>query len=262
MPQISQINNNSKENIICKNCGNSFIGNYCNICGQKANTFKLNYREFILDSLNAFNFEKGLLYTFKELTLRPGVTIREYIKGKRQYHYGPLQYLLITLAIATALSLFFKISLEPITNDLNKVAEFTFKNSVISFFLVFFNKYLEVSLLGVIPFISFYSKRIYRLSRLNYTEHLVLNLYIFGHIVAIYIILTPLNTLSNGLFFLAFFICAIPYLIWSYYRFFFIGIKGIFRTIYILIISYIVYAVFIIILLLIYCIITNRQKIF
>jgi hypothetical protein len=76
---------------ICKNCNHTFEGNYCNNCGQAANTHKLTMH-FIWHDLQhgLFHFDNGIFYTIKQLVTRPGHTIREFINGKRVRHFKPL----------------------------------------------------------------------------------------------------------------------------------------------------------------------------
>lgn len=82
--------------IVCKNCSNEVSGNFCSNCGQRTNTHKLNMH-FVLHDLQhgLFHFDKGILYTAKELLTRPGHTIREYLEGKRVRHFQPLSFVIV-----------------------------------------------------------------------------------------------------------------------------------------------------------------------
>src|SRR5437588_8936861 len=82
--------------IICKNFGSQVSGNFCGSCGQRADTHKLNMH-FILHDLQhgLFHFDKGVLYTTKQLLTRPGHTIREFLEGKRVRHFQPLSFVIV-----------------------------------------------------------------------------------------------------------------------------------------------------------------------
>ena len=55
--------------------------------------------KFILNKfLLAFDFDTGFLLTIKELTIRPGKTIRKYIEGDRKI-YDPIKFLTIVLVL-------------------------------------------------------------------------------------------------------------------------------------------------------------------
>jgi len=82
--------------IICKNCDSQVPGNFCGSCGQRADTHNLNMH-FILHDLQhgLFHFDKGVLYTTKQLLTRPGHTIREFLDGKRVRHFQPLSFVIV-----------------------------------------------------------------------------------------------------------------------------------------------------------------------
>lgn len=88
----------------CKNCGNIFEGNYCNICSQRAETHRITWHELAHHLPHAlFHADKGLFYSIKELIFRPGHTIRDYISGKRVCHFNPLVFLILVGSFATLL---------------------------------------------------------------------------------------------------------------------------------------------------------------
>src|SRR5699024_1307846 len=81
---------------ICKNCENKFKGNFCNHCGQKAKIGKIN-SAFFLKELGGsiFYTDKGFFFTIKELAVRPGKAIKEFIDGKRIIYFKPISFVLI-----------------------------------------------------------------------------------------------------------------------------------------------------------------------
>mgnify|MGYP006179009015 CR=1 FL=1 len=82
--------------IICKNCGHIYSGQFCNNCGQPSDTHKLNLHFIWHDLQHAFlHFDKGVLFTAKELFTRPGNSIREFIEGKRVKHFKPISLVII-----------------------------------------------------------------------------------------------------------------------------------------------------------------------
>lgn len=58
-----------------------------------------------------FHADRGLWYSIKELTIRPGRTLRDYLEGKRIKHFNPFLFLVIAGGLATAL--FFNLHLQP-----------------------------------------------------------------------------------------------------------------------------------------------------
>jgi hypothetical protein len=82
--------------VICKNCGHQFQGRFCNICGQEADTGRIDWHVVLHHLPHAFfHTDNGLLHTLKEMTTRPGHTIREYIQGKRVDHFNPFLFVIL-----------------------------------------------------------------------------------------------------------------------------------------------------------------------
>ena len=91
--------------IICKNCGHIYSGQFCNNCGQPSDTHKLNLHFIWHDLQHAFlHFDKGVLFTAKELFTRPGNSIREFIEGKRVKHFKPISLVIILATLYGVLS--------------------------------------------------------------------------------------------------------------------------------------------------------------
>lgn len=84
----------------CKNCGTLLTDTYCGRCRQSAKTtcltLKLVYREFVLQFIGA---DRGFIYTIRQLTIRPELMVREYVREKRQPYIKPFQYFLIFLTL-------------------------------------------------------------------------------------------------------------------------------------------------------------------
>ena len=75
----------------CKNCDKIVDGNFCAHCGQNIKVDKLNLPNFLTEvSDSVFQLNGGLFYTIKELFVRPGHTIREFLIGRRKGHFKPI----------------------------------------------------------------------------------------------------------------------------------------------------------------------------
>ena len=86
--------------MICKNCDHDFDGDYCNNCGQKSTVQNINFK-FLIDEISntVFQVNRGLFFTVKELFVRPGHSIREFLNGKRKQHFKPLAFVLVVSTI-------------------------------------------------------------------------------------------------------------------------------------------------------------------
>lgn len=85
---------------VCKNCRNTFQGNYCPHCGQNRHTPHFTIRNAFQNILSGFfNIDHGFSRNLIELLYRPGYMIRDYLKGKRVHYYKPFQTLFVLAAL-------------------------------------------------------------------------------------------------------------------------------------------------------------------
>jgi len=207
--------------MICKNCGHSFEGNFCNDCGQSSTVRRIDFKFLLHEIPNGiFHLNRGFLFTIKELSVRPGHTIREFVVGKRIQNYKPISYFLVASAlyviathlmgrntfIADFVSGFTMGMTEQDQSSGAEVINWITKNQT------------YVTLL-FIPLFSFASYIAFIKSGYNYFEHLVLNLYITGQQMLIYLILSFVITKDSILIVLPILIGMI-YNIWAYFQFF------------------------------------------
>lgn len=83
----------------CDNCGNTFTGNFCNLCGQTAKVSRFTFRSGIQTIFSDLtSLDRGFVRTLGELIYRPGYLISDYIAGKRVRYFRPFQMLFILAA--------------------------------------------------------------------------------------------------------------------------------------------------------------------
>lgn len=92
---------------ICKKCDSEFEGNYCSNCGHPQKLERINGRYILSEISSVLNFQKGILYTIKELIIRPGRNINVFISEDRNRLVKPIMFILITSLIYTIIVSFF-----------------------------------------------------------------------------------------------------------------------------------------------------------
>lgn len=149
---------------ICINCETKTIGKYCHNCKQKTDTKRLGVAHFIQEDIihGALHFDKGLLFTLKEILLRPAVVAQNYIQGKRARYYN-FFYLSLILIGFTILLKPLKESPIPTSNNPNYLESMQFAAKNIKFILLSF-----------IPFFALSSRIVYRKVRYNFAEHAII----------------------------------------------------------------------------------------
>jgi len=78
---------------VCKSCGNTFHGLFCNLCGEKVlEPADRSLKAFFSNVLIALSFaDNKFLKTLRMIIVRPGLLSREYADGRRVMYLRPLQ---------------------------------------------------------------------------------------------------------------------------------------------------------------------------
>ena len=155
----------------CLNCSNAVTENFCGSCGQKTTVHRYSFKHFIEHDLihGIWHVDNGILFTIRELFTRPGHSIREFNNGKRVGYFSFVTLLLLILGISHFLGEYAQIKISDLMPEsskgaINEVQEFT-------------KKYPKSMLLVTIPFYSIFSFLWFKKTKLNLTEHFVLNSY-------------------------------------------------------------------------------------
>ena len=93
----------------CKKCQHKVSGNFCSQCGQALHLKRINSHFIVHEIEHVLHFERGLLFTIKELLIRPGKTVRNYLTEDRSRLVKPLMFLIIASLIYTLVEHYFKI---------------------------------------------------------------------------------------------------------------------------------------------------------
>jgi len=241
--------------MICKNCENNFEGKFCNNCGQKSNTKRVNFNYLINEiSTSFFQVNHGIFFTIKELTLRPGKSIKDFLNGKQKQHFKPLAFVLLTSTIYIVIAYLFgeKTYLGALFSGLSDgIAANSETKELLEFQNVLnwlSNNFTYLTLL-LLPLFSLASYLFFIKEKYNYFEHLILNFYIKGQQTVIYIVFYLLFMLFKIELDhpLGFFIIILPflYVFWTFIQFF---NKKTLSTILLTIFTYILFYIFILII--------------
>lgn len=92
----------------CKKCGTEFCGNYCPECGNPKKLQRIDRKYITNQVASVLNFDRGILYTIKELLIRPGITVKNFIVEDRNRIVKPVMFILIASLIYTLLRQIFQ----------------------------------------------------------------------------------------------------------------------------------------------------------
>lgn len=185
----------------CKNCSFEFEGKFCPKCGQKSKTGRITIRQVFNEARQHFiHFDQGFLYTVRELALRPGHSIREYIAGKRVKHVKPVKFMFWAAAINFLIMHFLRLD----EDILKKVAEQQQNNNPKANELSqklggFIFEHPSILLFSMIPAIALCSWLFFRRRGYNYAEHFVVSAYLMGEISLAAVATIPVSKFLNSI---------------------------------------------------------------
>ena len=175
----------------CLNCEKELTGKFCSGCGQKADTHRITFRNFLFHDLlhGAFHLERGILFTAKQALIRPGEAALEYISGKRKRYYNVFYLILLTIGVM----LFTRHADELFASQAAElVPEKVYLNEASRKMDHIFAQKGRLILPLFVPFAAFNSFILFRKRKLNLSEHFiiagmvllgVLLIAIFGNII-------------------------------------------------------------------------------
>jgi hypothetical protein len=88
----------------CTTCNIGISTKFCPECGHPQNLKKIDGRYIFNEIKTVLNFEKGFLYTIRELIYNPGKSINEFINENRNKLVKPIVFLIISSLIYTILN--------------------------------------------------------------------------------------------------------------------------------------------------------------
>ena len=94
----------------CHNCDNDFSGNFCPICGQRAEVGRVGWKSIKDNVAILWGMDsRSLGYTLLQLLGRPGYLVRDYISGRRQVSFPPVKMLVIVCLFVVIVESFFRV---------------------------------------------------------------------------------------------------------------------------------------------------------
>lgn len=157
----------------CKNCGTEFKGNFCSNCGQPAKLKRIDAHYIKHEIEHVLHYDKGILFTVKELLLRPGKNVREFFTENRNRLVKPIIFIIVTSLIYSLISHFFHIEEEYVSFD-------GLENSAIGKILKWIQSHYGYAniLMGV--FIALFIKLFFKKPNYNIYEIIILLCFIMG----------------------------------------------------------------------------------
>lgn len=103
----------SQEPHDCPTCGTHYEGNYCPRCGQSATIGRYSFKKAFLLFLDVWGLgNRGMFRTIRDLILRPGYMIRDYLQGMQMAYFPPFKMYFLLLALNLVIDTGFNLKME------------------------------------------------------------------------------------------------------------------------------------------------------
>ncbi len=175
---------------------------FCPACGQNAKFKRLSMKQIRKEFVKRFlDYEKGLVFLLRQMALRPGAAVGEYIAGKRKKYYDPLKFVALGAGISLIVTHYFDLLTYDSGNQ-NPVSVWLARN-------------MNLIVLLTIPVAAGLSRLLFRRQPFNYAEHLTLHAFLGGfRTVFFLLIFTPLVVFFRPYYF---YILVFYFTLWTVY---------------------------------------------
>lgn len=169
----------------CKNCGNQIeTYNFCPGCGAKKITNRITFKNLVSEFVDRFfNLDNSFIKTFIHLFTKPEEVIDGYIHGLRKRYVNAFGYFAISITITGFYAFLVKDRMfELMTIALSSIPQeqVEIQKSVLNYTF----QYQSLINFLLIPILAAISRLVFlNYKKYNLTEHLVIYLYAYSHIV-------------------------------------------------------------------------------
>lgn len=212
----------SDEKHVCATCETEFVGNFCPRCGQSAKIQpKMSLWKTFLLFLDIWGLgNRGMFRTLRDLLLRPGYLICDYLKGKHGAYFPPFKLLFLLTTLSLLIGHGFNIFLEDYIGEFKPI-DFSHETDVTdSLMLIWLNNIFKFasdypaffelgSMLFFGNFIYIFFRKSKILGTLSYHEMVIATVYMLN-MNLLYLCIFRFFGLYHDLFFLLPFLFLIP----------------------------------------------------
>ncbi|NRS90718.1 hypothetical protein HNQ02_003665 [Flavobacterium sp. 7E] len=176
----------------CKNCKTEINSKFCPECGKPTILKRIDGHYIIHEIEHILHFERGIFYTIKELFIKPGQNIRNYLSEDRNRLVKPIIFIIITSLIYTLIINFFHIEAQYVTfkSDGDEL------NTPMKIFSWVQGHYGYANIIIGI-FIAFWTKIFFKKYDFNFFEILILICFVIGISMLIFSVFALIAGLTN-----------------------------------------------------------------
>ncbi|NQX97756.1 MAG: DUF3667 domain-containing protein [Flavobacteriales bacterium] len=174
----------------CKHCKSELTGSFCSNCGQPKIVKRIDRKYIISEIGSVLNLDKGILFTIKELLIRPGKNVRDFIDTDRNRLVKPIFFLIIC-------SLIYTIAQQLLHFEDEYVNASGFGESTITEIFEWIQKNYGYANILMALFIAAWVKVLFRKYNYNFFEILILLCFLMSIGMLIYTVFGVVESLTN-----------------------------------------------------------------
>lgn len=163
----------------CRNCNADINSKFCPECGHPALLHRIDGHYIVHEIQHVLHFERGILYTIRELITNPGQNVRFYLSENRSRLVKPIIFIILTSLIYTISNHFFHFE-DGYVNYLDS------KSSTTSKIFKWIQGHYGWSNIIMGIFIAFWTKLFFKKYDYNFFEILILLCFVMGIGMLIY----------------------------------------------------------------------------
>jgi hypothetical protein len=174
----------------CKNCETVVTLNYCPNCGKSRELKRIDGHFIMHEIEHVLHFERGILYTIRELITNPGINVRNYLTENRNRLVRPIIFIIVTSLIYSVCSSVFHFE-DGYVNYLDD------KKSTTSAIFAWIQGHYGYANIIMGVFIAFWIQLFFRKYSFNIFEILILLCFVMGMGMLIFSIFGIIQGLTN-----------------------------------------------------------------
>lgn len=198
----------------CLNCDQKIRGKYCSYCGQPTELPRIDIKYIIQEIGSVLSFKKGILFTIKELLIRPGPNVKTFILEDRNRLVKPIIFVIFCSFIYTILQ-----QLLHFEDEYVRYTDGSIDSVTIAIFQWIQANYGYANIL-IAVFFAFWIKLLFRKYGYNFFEILILLCFIFGIGMLIYSFFGFMEALTHLRLFQVGGLIGFVYTLWATAQFF------------------------------------------
>jgi hypothetical protein len=197
----------------CQHCQHELTDQFCSHCGHPKALNRINGKYILAEISSILNFDRGILFTIRELLIRPGENIQRFVLTDRNRLVKPIVFIIITSLIYTLTQQFLHFEDGYINHTMDD-------GSALNIIFKWISTHYGYSNILMAIFIALWIKLFFRKYGYNFFEILILLCYTMGMGMLIFAVIGAFQGITDlKLFDKAFFV-GIVYISWAIGQFF------------------------------------------